>query len=76
MKQFDDAIIALADVVDDLTGTRPLLQSSKAAFAVPHIIQHLQLARDMLRRARQDEERYSERLFDQEVDISDYEGRP
>ena len=72
MTPLDQAITALGDIQCDLFRERKYLQSSEARFTMPHIVSHISLAREMLKRARTAEDATVERLFDMEVDISDH----
>jgi len=69
----EQVFIMLEDQVDELEDERAFTQTVEASIMLNSAIYHLDSARACLRRAIAAEAKVSERLFDAEVDISDYE---
>ena len=69
----EQVFIMLEDQIEELKGEQKFTQTVEATIMLDSAIYHLIGARDTLRRAVAAEAKVSERLFDEEVDISDYE---
>jgi len=63
----------LKEQIEDLEDEKKYAQSMEGTILLASATQHLNIARDCLRRTIRAEAAMKERLFDQEVDISGYE---